>query len=85
MAHAGEEVRLVPARRFELPAFLRDLAEQPRILDRERGLRGERLQQFDDLRRERPRRLPVDQQPAEQVVLAQQRHREERTISGADE
>ena len=75
----------MPARRFELPALLRDLAEQPRILDRERRLRGERLQQLDDLRRERPRRLSVDQQAAEQMVLAQQRDREERTISGADE
>ena len=75
----------MPARRFELPPFLRDLAEQPRILDRERRLRGEGLQQFDDLRRELSRRLPVNQQPAEQVVLAQQRDREERTISRADE
>jgi hypothetical protein len=43
--HVGEELALVPARRLELAALRRDLAEEARVLDRERRLRGKRLQQ----------------------------------------
>ena len=35
VAHVGEELRLVLARDLELPALLLDLAEQPRVLDRQ--------------------------------------------------
>ena len=48
VAHVGEELRLVLARDLELPALLLDLAEQPRVLDRQHRLRRERLHQVDD-------------------------------------
>ena len=55
VAHAGEELRLVLARLCELAAFLLDLREQPRVLDRQHRLRGEGLQQIDRaLRQIRP-------------------------------
>src|SRR5262249_49693892 len=43
VAHAGDELRLVLARHLQLPAFLFDLAEQTRVLDREHRLGRERL------------------------------------------
>ena len=49
MAHVGEELRLVLARDLELAALLLDLAEQAGVLDRQRGLRGEGLQQLEHL------------------------------------
>ena len=32
--HVGEKLRFMPARDFELPALLLDLAKQPRVLNR---------------------------------------------------
>jgi hypothetical protein len=46
VAHVGEELRLVLARFRELLALVLKLAEQLRIADRQRRLRGEGLQQF---------------------------------------
>ena len=83
--HVGEELALVLARRFELPALVLDLAEQPRVLDGQSRLRRERLQQVDHLRRESPAAVPVHGQRAEQVVLAQERHCQNRTIAAANE
>ena len=85
MRHVGQELALVAARGLELRALDLDLAEEPRILDGQRRLRGEGLEEADLPRRELARALAVHDQSAEQVVLAQQRHREERTISRADE
>src|SRR5262249_40875569 len=42
----GEELRLVLARGFELPAFFLDLAEQPRVLNRDHRLIGESAKKF---------------------------------------
>src|SRR6266568_5785772 len=47
MAHIGQELRLVLARLFKLPALVLDLIEQPYVLDRDRGLVGEGCDQFD--------------------------------------
>ena len=44
--------------RLQLAALLLDLLEQPGVLDRQRRLAGERLEQRDDLRRERAGRPP---------------------------
>src|SRR5215468_4240048 len=52
VAHVGQELALVLARDLELPALLRDLAEQPRVLDRKSRLSREGLQQLDDFRGE---------------------------------
>src|SRR3954469_11605959 len=57
MAHVGEELRLVLARYFQLAALLLDLSEQTRVLDCERGLCGERLQDLNDFIAVFPRRL----------------------------
>ena len=53
VGHVGEELGLVAAGRLELPALVRDLAEEARVLDGQRRLGGEGLEQLDDLRRER--------------------------------
>src|ERR1700730_17861304 len=50
--HVGKKLALVSARCFELPALVLDLAEKSRILDGQRRLRRESLQQVDHLRRE---------------------------------
>src|SRR6266496_2543160 len=47
VAHIGEELRFVFARLSELTAFLLDLAEQPRVLDREHGVGCEGLQKLN--------------------------------------
>ena len=47
----------MPARRLELAALLLELVEQARVLDGERGLRGERLEQLDRIVGEGPARL----------------------------
>ena len=52
MAHVGQELGLVLARDFELVAFLLDFAEEPRVLDGHRRVRGEDLQQIDRLRQD---------------------------------
>ena len=44
MAHIGEELRLVLARLFKLPALVLDFVEQPHVLDGDHRLVGEGLQ-----------------------------------------
>ena len=51
--HAGEELGFVAVRDFELAALGLDLLEQPHVLDRDHGLIGEGLEQFDLLGGER--------------------------------
>ena len=48
--HVGEKFRLVPVGRFDLAALFLDLAEQPRVVDRQSRLRREGLQQDSSLR-----------------------------------
>ena len=83
--HVGEEFALVPARRLELAALLLDLAEQPRVLDGQRGLRRERLHELDHLGREAAGAAAVDGERAQELVLAEKRHRQHRTIAAANE
>jgi hypothetical protein len=85
VTHAGEEVRLVLARFLELLALLRDLAEQARVLDRHRGLGGESLEELDDFRRERTRRLAAYRERADDVIVTQQRDRQHGAVAGLDE
>ena len=61
--HAGQELGLVPARHLELARLALELAEQPRVVDRHRGLARERLEQVDGRRRRR-RRAPSGARPA---------------------
>ena len=47
VAHAGDELRLVLAGLRQLPVLILDFVEQPHVLDRDRGLVGEGLDQLD--------------------------------------
>ncbi len=77
VAHVGEELRLVLARELELLALLLDLLEQPRVLDGDRRLRGEGMQQVDGVGRNR--------RPAHAVVRAENAHGAPAGDHGADE
>jgi hypothetical protein len=54
VAHAGEELRLVLARLFELTALVLDFVEEPHVLDGDHRLVGESLDQLDLLVGKRP-------------------------------
>src|SRR5438552_7165736 len=58
VAHIGEELRFVLAGERELLALVGDLAEHPRVLDRQYRLAGDSLHHPDRLRREFARLLP---------------------------
>ena len=60
MRHVGEEFRFVAVGRFDLLAFLFDLTEEPRVLNRECGLSREGLEEINDFRRKAARLLPPD-------------------------
>ncbi len=78
MGHVGEELGLVLVGLRELAPLLLDLAEQTRIVNRERGLGGEGAEELDGLRRELAGSFAGDQQRPEDAILAHQRYREER-------
>ena len=83
--HVREELRLVTIRDLELLTLLLDLPKEPRVLEREGRLGGEGLEQLDNLRRELPGRPPIDDEPADDVVLAQHRHRQQGPIARAQQ
>ena len=60
------------ARFRELAALLLDLAEQPRVLDRQHRLRREGLQQLDGVLWELARRLAADHQGAHDLIGGEQ-------------
>src|ERR1043166_8094664 len=60
--NVGEELRLVAVGGFKLPALVFDLAKQPRILNRQGGLRGECLQWVDNFRRKTAHLFSPDRQ-----------------------
>ena len=66
VGHVGQEGALVPGRLFER-------AVEAGVVDRQGRLGREGLEQGDDLGRERARRPPRHDQPAEDAVLAQER------------
>ena len=71
--HVGEKLRLVPARDLELAALLLDLAEQARVLDRDRRLVGEGPEQRDLLVGERADVIAADEHRAEAAPFPQYR------------
>src|SRR5262245_9952970 len=81
VAHAGEELRLVLARLRELPALVLDFVEQPHILDRDRRLSSEVLDQLDLFVDERPHLLTKDDNRADQLSLLEHRDRKHRAIT----
>ena len=78
-AHDREELRLVLARDLELPALLGDLAEQSGVLDRERGLRGESLEEIHYFRGKRSGRVFRCTPSAPTMCSSYQWHREQRS------
>ena len=83
--HVRHELRLVPARHLDLPALLLELPEEARVLDGQRRLGGEGPQQLDHLRRELAGRVSVHDEAADEVILAEQGHREHGPRARADE
>ncbi len=75
--HVREELALVAVGDLELAALVLDLAEEAGVLDRERRLAGEGLEQLDRRGRKGSRRLPHHHQRPEDPVLAQQRDGQE--------
>src|SRR3990172_779659 len=73
VGHVGEKFRLVPIGSLDLPALIIDLAEQPRVLDRQGRLRRERLKEVYHLRRKVARLLAPDRQSAHDPLLPEQR------------
>ena len=68
-----------------MPRCFLERLVQPPVVDRQRRLRRERLQEGDHLSRERPRNLAGHHQAAEDVVLAQQRHRQDRAHASGEQ
>ena len=68
VAHIGEELRLVAARDFQLPALFLHLREQIGILDRQHRLGRKGLQELDRVARKFARLLASDDQGAEHAV-----------------
>ena len=56
---------------------VRQLVQQPRVLDGDDGLRGEVLHQLDLLVGERPDLLAVDDDGADQLAVLEHRHGED--------
>src|SRR5262249_4094141 len=83
--HVGEELGLVTARDLELPALRLELPEEPRVLDRERGLTGESLEEIHHIVRELADRLPPDRQHAEDPLLGEERHGQDRPVAKSNE
>ena len=73
--HVGEKFRLVPVRRFDLAILITDLAEQPRIVNRQCRLGREGLQQVNHFWFELAHLAPPHRQTSHDLLLAQQRHR----------
>ena len=62
----------------EIVGALAQLVEQPRVLDGDDGLGGEVLHQLDLLVGERPDLLAIDDDSADQLVVLEHRHAQER-------
>jgi hypothetical protein len=71
VAHVGQELRFVLASHFQLTPLLLDLAEQPRVLDRQNRLVGEGLQKIDRALGKFARRLASDHQGADDPIGAE--------------
>jgi hypothetical protein len=85
VGHVRQELGFVLTGDFQLPALVRDLTEETSVLDGQGGLGGERFQDVHDFRRELAWRLAVEGQAADDLVLAEQGHGEERPVPEPDE
>jgi len=86
VGHVGEELGLVPAGGgLKLSALVRDLVEEPGILDGQGRLRREGTQQFDRLGRELTGTVTGHPETARELALADHRHREHGPDAGFDQ
>ena len=69
------------ARDFQLPALALDLTEEPGVLNRQCGLRGERSQDLNDLGGKRAGRATSDDEAPDDALLVKQRDRRARRAS----
>src|SRR5262245_45469743 len=83
--HVRQELRLVPARVLQLAALLLELTEEPGVLDRQRGLAGERSQQFDGIARELPGLLAPHEEGPDYSLLTYQRYGQQGSVPGTDQ
>ncbi len=89
VAHAGQELRLILARHFELAALVLEFSgtstqfgQQPCILDSNDGLAREVLDQVDLPVGERPHFLAINGDRADELVLLEHRHVDHRSSAG---
>src|SRR6266536_1551397 len=80
VAHVGEELRFVLACLRELAALLLDLAEQPRVLDCQYRLIGERFEEIDRALGKFAGRPAPHHQRADDMVRAEQRQHQHGSI-----
>src|SRR3984893_13639691 len=73
VAHIGEELRFVLAGKRQLLALVGDLAEEPRVLDRQYRLAGEGLHQLHRLCRKFTGSTPLQNQRAENALGTDER------------
>src|SRR6516225_8692304 len=78
VAHIGEELRLVLARLFKLPTLVLNFIEQSHVLDGYARLVGEGRHQIDLLVGEGANDLAHEDDSADRMTFAQQRHAEDR-------
>ena len=83
--HVGEELGLMAAGRLELPALVRDLPEEPRVLDGKSRLGRERREEAHDLRRKLAWRLAANAEGADDALLQEQGHGQDCAIAGLHE
>ena len=81
VAHAGDELRLVLAGLRQLPVLILDFVEQPHVLDRNRRLVGEGLDQLDLLIAKWPHLGTRQRHDPDRGALAQQRNAEYGSIA----
>src|SRR5215472_9549578 len=80
VAHIGQELRLVLARLFKLPALVLDFVKQPHVLDSYTRLVSEGCHQVDLLIGEGANGLAHQDDSTDRMVFAQQRYAEDRAI-----
>ena len=77
--HAGQELGLVPAGDLELVGLDLELTEEASVVDGDRGLAGERLEQIARLPRELAGRGAPHDQRTDDLLLAHERNGEQRS------
>src|SRR6266852_1335124 len=85
MGHIGQKFGLVLTRGFELTALVRDLVEEPRILNGQRGLGAEGPEQFDRLGWEVAGAIAGHDETPDQLALANHWHGQDGSDAGRNQ